>query len=279
MTQNFIIASGVVDIHSEPDSESELVTQALMNMPAIADEDAGDWTHITLPDYSGWIETRLLELPIVRGVCEGGEGTCGVALPYSVVVQVTHASVYTHAEGEETLFDIYLSTVLPYIDLSHPQRVRIALPGDEDGWIERQHIEIRNNDELYPLQDLSVVAAHARSFLDVPYLWGGNSWEGIDCSGFVQLCYRMGGNIIPRDADQQHDSLSQTVVQSDMRVGDLIFFGSKSITHVAMALNEHEYIHAEGQRYNRVIINSFDPQQPHYDERLAQIVWDIKRVR
>jgi cell wall-associated NlpC family hydrolase len=63
-----------------------------------------------------------------------------------------------------------------------------------------------------------------------------------------------------------------------MRTGDLIFFGKKEITHVGMALNDHEYIHAEGQNYNRVVINSFNPADEHYYERLDQIVWSMKRV-
>ena len=63
-----------------------------------------------------------------------------------------------------------------------------------------------------------------------------------------------------------------------MQQGDLVFFGSQEITHVAMALNTKEYIHAEGQNYNQVVINSFDPADAHYYPRLDQIVWAIKRV-
>jgi len=60
--------------------------------------------------------------------------------------------------------------------------------------------------------------------------------------------------------------------------GDLIFFGRQKITHVAMALNNHEYIHSEGQLYNRVTINSFDPADSHYDKRLDEMFWGVKRV-
>ena len=63
-----------------------------------------------------------------------------------------------------------------------------------------------------------------------------------------------------------------------MREGDLIFFGSEEITHVGMALNEHEYIHAEGRNYNKVVINSFRASDPHYIARLDQIVWALQRV-
>jgi cell wall-associated NlpC family hydrolase len=63
-----------------------------------------------------------------------------------------------------------------------------------------------------------------------------------------------------------------------LQEGDLVFFGRQNITHVAMALNNHEYIHSEGQLYNRVIINSFDPDDKHYDKRLDEIFWGAKRV-
>ncbi len=279
ITSDFVVSTNIADIRSAPQLDAELVTQAIMNAPASAGETSGNWTHVTLSDYSGWILTDAIDLPIVRGICEEGDGTCGVALPYSVVVTVTHAPIYAQVEGNEHICDIYLSTVLPYINLSDPRRIRVALPGDRDGWIPRECVDLRHNDALFPLRDIASVTDYARAFLDVPYLWGGTNWQGIDCSGFVQLVYRMGGYSIPRDADQQHDFLSQAVAREEMQAGDLIFFGSKNITHVALALSNQEYIHAEGQNYNRVVINSFDAQSSAYNERLDTIVWAIKRVK
>ena len=276
---DFVVAVSVADVRREPDADSELVTQALLNVPVVSGGVSGAWTHVTLRDYSGWIRTEELENPIIHGFCEGGVGTCGVPLPYSLVVTVPQAPVYAQESGEEKLTDVYLSTVLPYIDLAHPHRLHVALPGNTDGWIPREAVDVRKQDDLFPLHDMKVVTDYAKAFLGVPYLWGGTSYRGIDCSGFVQLCYRMGGNILPRDADQQHDALPLSVQQEEMQTGDLIFFGSKRITHVAMALNRHEYIHAEGQAFNRVVINSFDPQHPDYNVRLASIVWGLKRVR
>jgi hypothetical protein len=249
-----------------------------MNTVARTDQVSGEWTHVILPDYTGWVRTDELDYPIVRGFCEG-EGTCGVPLPYSVVITEPNAPLYMHEDGENVIDELYLSTALPYIDLAHPQRLRVALPGDKEGWLARTSTDVRSNAELYGRQDIHVVTSYAKAFLGVPYLWGGTSRRGIDCSALVQLCYRMGGDILPRDADQQHDFLTQNIERREMQAGDLIFFGREQITHVGMALNRYEYIHAEGQHYNQVIIHSFDQRNPAYNQRLAEIVWAIKRVR
>jgi cell wall-associated NlpC family hydrolase len=274
---DFIVAGSLVDIHREPDPSSELVTQTLMNTPVVVGEISGDWTYVTLPDYSGWLTSNEIETPIVHGYCEGDEGACGITLPYSIVVTAPYAKVYQHADGDETSGNAYLSTVLPYIDLAHPQRLRIALPGETEGWLARTDVEVRNNTKLFPQQDISVVTSYAKAFLGIPYLWGGTSWRGIDCSGLVQLCYRMGGYTLPRDGEPQYHALSNDIKREQMQAGDLLFFGRKQITHVALALNRHEYIHAEGERYNQVTINSLDKVDANYSE-LAERIWGIKRV-
>jgi gamma-D-glutamyl-L-lysine dipeptidyl-peptidase len=273
----YAISAGVADVHRDPDATSELVTQALMNMTVSVHETSGDWTHIALPDYSGWVRTRQLEEPIARSFCKVGE-TCSTPLPLFAVVTTTRTPLYENATGNETTGTVYLSTALPLLDTTGQERVQVALPGESSAWLTRTAIAVREHESLYPRSPIHVVTAHARTFLNVPYLWGGTSYEGIDCSGFVQLCYRMGGYIIPRDADQQHDFLSNSVERTDLREGDLIFFGEKAITHVGMALNDHEYIHAEGRNYNHVVINSFREGDPHYYPRLDKVVWAIKRV-
>jgi cell wall-associated NlpC family hydrolase len=81
----------------------------------------------------------------------------------------------------------------------------------------------------------------AESFIGVPYLWGGTTALGLDCSGFVQQVYRLNGVALPRDADQQA-VLGRKVEEA--RAGDLLFFGADSVTHVALATSATEFIHA-----------------------------------
>lgn len=271
------VSAGVADVRREPDPSSELVTQALMNAPAVAHGTSGEWTQVTLSDYEGWIRTDELEEPIARAYCKVGED-CRTPLQLMAVATTTRTSLYIDAEDDASSGNVYLSTALPLLDITGQERVQVALPGERSAWLARNAIDIREQQALYPLADISTILAYAGAFLGVRYLWGGTSCEGIDCSGFVQLCYRMGGSILPRDADQQYAFLQQDVERHEMRAGDLVFFGSQQITHVALALNDREYIHSEGQNYNCVTINSFDPADPHYYARLDEIVWGIKRV-
>jgi gamma-D-glutamyl-L-lysine dipeptidyl-peptidase len=276
MTTN-VISVGVADVRRDPDPASELVTQALMNAPALLGENAGEWTHVTLTDYEGWIRTGELEEPVVKGYCKIG-ACCGTPLHLVAVIIATRTPLYSHAEGDNSPGYVYLSTALPLLDITQVDRVQVALPGERTAWLSRAAIDIRQQEAAYPRTSIRAITSYARALLGVPYLWGGTSCQGIDCSGFVQLCYRMGGYIIPRDSNQQHAFLEQRVERSHLQEGDLIFFGRQQITHAAMALNGHEYIHSEGQLYNRVTINSFDPADAHYDKRLDELFWDAKRL-
>ena len=271
MTTTCAISVGLADIYSEPSSLSECVTQALMNTPAVADTIEGDWSHVTLPDYSGWILTAALGAPVVKGFCKVG-ASCSSPLDIVAVVTTPYARLCSDASGDETNGIVYLSTALPLLDITHSQRLQVALPDERSAWLSRTEAGIRQGTDVYPRTPLDTVTTYARAFLGRPYLWGGMSWEGLDCSGFVQLCHRMGGSLLPRDANQQHDFLTHNVNREEIKEGDLIFFGSKSITHVALALNSKEYIHAEGQNYQRVLINSFDPADADYNQRLCEIL-------
>lgn len=109
----------------------------------------------------------------------------------------------------------------------------------------------------------------AKSLLGVRYDWGGVSGAGIDCSGFARYVYRAVGVLLPRDADQQF--LLGTIsalpgLEDGMKTGDLLFFSGDygGVSHVAMALNGEEFIHASGQ--DGVCITRLD-REPRLRER------------
>jgi cell wall-associated NlpC family hydrolase len=89
----------------------------------------------------------------------------------------------------------------------------------------------------------------AKEFLNVPYLWGGKSFFGIDCSGFTQLVYKVNGKKIPRDTYQQADLGKVLDFVEESQAGDLAFFENSEgrIIHVGIMLNSNQIIHAHGK--------------------------------
>ena len=104
--------------------------------------------------------------------------------------------------------------------------------------------------------NLETMSETAKQFLNVPYLWSGRSFFGIDCSGFVQLIYKAHGITLPREAQQQSEIGEVLSFVEESKPGDLAFFEDEEgrICHVGMMLADHEIIHASG----KVRIDSLD---------------------
>jgi cell wall-associated NlpC family hydrolase len=122
------------------------------------------------------------------------------------------------------------------------------------------------------IKDAAILTATAKEFMGRPYLWGGTSSKGVDCSGFVKSVYFMNGIILARDASLQFlhgDTISPNQGFNELKEGDLVFFGrdknekqSRKVTHVGMYIKDGEFIHSSG----RVKINSFNPEAENYSD-------------
>ncbi|SFR79201.1 NlpC/P60 family protein [Sphingomonas jatrophae] len=104
----------------------------------------------------------------------------------------------------------------------------------DDGFLHHRHVRALGEWHQDP-------AAVATKLLGTPYRWGGRSGFGIDCSGLIQLALGLSGLVVPRDSDQQRDSIGQPIADSEtLQRNDIVFFPG----HVGLMLDERSIIHA-----------------------------------
>jgi cell wall-associated NlpC family hydrolase len=116
---------------------------------------------------------------------------------------------------------------------------RVTTAYDYPGWIRAEHLD-QGVGELPDPRDGDPVA-EARSYTGAPYLWGGMTEQGIDCSGLVHMAYRRLGRIVPRDADQQEEAGTEV---AEPQPGDLVTYGEAEADHIAFWLGEGRILHA-----------------------------------
>jgi cell wall-associated NlpC family hydrolase len=137
--------------------------------------------------------------------------------------------------------------------------------------IDNEHFEIIG--EIGGTESLDITA---KSFLNTPYLWGGRTHYGIDCSGFTQTVFKLQGIYLKRDAWMQAEQGVVIDFLAEARLGDLAFFDNEQgrITHVGIMLNNEHIIHASG----RVKIDRVD-SQGIYSEELKRYTHKLRIIK
>jgi cell wall-associated NlpC family hydrolase len=137
---------------------------------------------------------------------------------------------------------------------------RIRTAYDYPGWVREDELGGAVGD---PVEE-------ARRYLGTPYLWGGMTERGIDCSGLVHMSYRRLGRLVPRDADQQ-EAAGMPVAEDDLRPGDLITYGDQqTATHIAFWLGDGRILHAtEREGFDGVVE---EPEPPDLRARRRRLI-------
>lgn len=239
--------NSVIPVRATHQDESEIVTQLLFGETAKIIDQHEQWLHIecTHDRYTGWIDHKQV-LPISEA-------------------ELIRLNAKKHIVTSTT------STVKgPFGNIIITKGAK--LPVDSGFFtIENHAFELQDciNQQQTSIRQL------ANSYLNTPYLWGGRSPFGIDCSGLTQLIYSFLGIDLPRDASQQEQEGSLINFQ-ERKEGDLIFFVNKKnkIHHVGVLVNEEKIIHAHG----RVRIDRLD-EEGIYNEELNKITHKLASIK
>jgi len=260
-----VIYNSVGTLRAEPRYGAELVSQALLGMPVKILEEKGGWRRVQTPDrYIGWINGSVTSL--------SKEDLRLYLKQPQVIITALNTRSYVDT-GNESLpvTDLVAGNMLAVISADEGS-YRVRYPDGRKAYVRKRDAkEVADWQKEIRVTGESIVQA-ARQLLGIPYLWGGTSVKGMDCSGFTRQVYWMHGIILARDALQQvryGRLVDETGDLSDALPGDLLFFGSKAtadnrqekVVHVGIYLGDRQFIHVS----DYVRINSFDPVDPLYD--------------
>lgn len=223
-----ITTFSVIPVRAKATHESEMITQLLFGETYSIDASDGSWLRITATydGYTGWIHTN--------------QNTFITEQQYKYF---TAAEKCIAAELVQTIsstgknFPIVLGSTLYEFDGMNCKLLK------ENFVYAGQAAKLNGENKKAEL-----VIKSALKYLNAPYLWGGKTAFGVDCSGFTQTVFKVAGIILPRDAYQQaeHGKLLNFIYEA--KEGDLLFFDNAEgkITHVGICINEGEIIHASG---------------------------------
>lgn len=255
-----IVRISVANLRRNSSVSAELVSQTLLGtVLRILKAENGFYYVQNRDKYLGWISKSSVIRVDAEAVKEWKKGP-------QVVVSAVYGVVRKERQDDaEILVDLVPGVVLQKVDRKG-KWTKVRLPDDRVGYVKNDAVmdeaDLRN---IKPTRDLLV--ATAREYLGIPYLWGGTSAKGFDCSGFVQTVYRMNNRELPRDANQMvkvGEPIEFGENYQNLRKGDLLFFGPspERITHVALYMGDRLFIHSAAW----VHINSLDPEHPLFNE-------------
>ena len=258
----WVVVAPVANMYSHPSSDSSLVSQAIIGTNVVQLEEESAWARIRTPDeYAGWTP-----LSSVRRRDAGPYGASGPV----VEVRSLFANLYreTDITQHPPLLTAPFESRLEVV--SEPEEnerrwIKIRLPDDREAWIQRGDVTTRQQ----PVTIEETIDL-AKRFIGLPYLWGGTSSFGFDCSGFTQMLGRRRGIVIPRDSGPQSrwDGV-EPVKRDELMPGDLLYFGNSpdQITHTGMYIGRGEFIHATAYQRPAVQISRLD--EPHWADLLV----------
>ncbi len=268
----------VANLRAKAKHSAELVTQTLMGMPLVILDEKNDFYRVKTPEgYYAWVDAAAVQLMNKQAYLKWKN------LPKIITTSFYGKILQKPDNVAKPVSDFVLNDVLALIKEQKTYSL-IQYPDGRKGYINNEFFikldEFTGTNHSYATP--YDVVNFAEDYLGIPYLWGGTSVKGLDCSGFSKNVYAQVGFLLPRDASQQvkiGKPVNITDDFSQLQPGDLLFFGriennKEKITHVAIHIDKGRIIHATGE----VKIESLNPGDTDFNPDRKKSLLQARRI-
>lgn len=268
-------------------NSAEMMTQMILGTPVqVLKKQAGYYLVRTPDGYISWTDGAAVSLMNKQGFEN-----------WKISKRIIYTEDFGHAfskpsEVSDRVSDLVKGNIL-VLNGEEKGFYKVIFPDQRIGYIKKNEVKMFSEWEKRANPNADAILATAKTLIGVPYLWGGTSIKGVDCSGFTKTSYFLNGIIIPRDASQQaligkeidvleNDSISVAKCLKNLLPGDLMFFSAAKrkgvnggrVTHTAIYMGNGAFIQAAGM----VKINSIVPNAANYDERQSVTLVGARRL-
>lgn len=273
-----LVKISVANLRSNPAHSAELATQATLGTPLRVLKKQDTWYLVQTPDkYLAWVDYGGL-VQFTQPQMDAWKAAS------KLIYMKPYGFSYSRAnDTAQVVSDLVSGGVLELLD-DEGEYYKIKYPQGDTAFVKKSEAQLYQNwvASLNPSQENLV--ATSKSLMGIPYLWGGTSSKGVDCSGYTKTIFFLNGMIIPRDASQQIHTgklVDSTRNFENLVAGDLLFFGkpatqesAERVIHVGMWIGDNKFIHSMGN----VHISNMDPEASDFDEYNYNRYLRTKRV-
>jgi len=231
-----IVNSEVSSLYKKNNYSSEIISQALIweRVEIIGIKD--NWCKIKQWDnYESWIYKDCLSSDEVYAKNNLSN--------YSKWFYVNKRISEIISEDKKNKKYLSFGSLIPIIDIKDEVFLITIMPDNNKYYINVDNV-VSSEDNI----DLDRIINYSMQIIGTPYLWGGKSGFGYDCSGFIQTLFRFLKVALPRDCKDQISCSNLQKVSKDIQKGDLIYFNNNdNVSHVGMLINSSNFIHCSGE--------------------------------